>query len=70
MPMERILVPVPEAMHVLGGLGRSKFYKLVKAGDLTLIHVGRRSFVPAECLRAFVDRLSENANKGNQKNSP
>ena len=60
MPMERVLVPVLEAMYAIG-LGRSKFYQLIRAGDLTLVHVGRRSFVPADCLRAFVDRISENA---------
>ena len=60
MPMERMLVPVPEAIYAIG-LGRSKFYQLIRAGDLTLVHIGRRSFVPADCLRAFVDRISENA---------
>jgi len=68
MPMERMLVPVPEAIYAIG-LGRSKFYQLIRAGDLTLVHVGRRSFVPAESLHAFVERLSENAKQERQENS-
>jgi excisionase family DNA binding protein len=53
---ERLLVPVSEA-HWLVGLGRSKFYEYVAAGEIEIIKIGRRTLVPQESLRAFVERL-------------
>lgn len=53
---ERLLVPVSEA-HWLVGLGRSKFYEYVAAGEIEIVKVGRRTLVPQESLRAFVERL-------------
>jgi hypothetical protein len=57
----RLLVPYDEAMHKLGGLGRTKFYELVDNGQLTRVKIGRRGFITAESLGALVDRLSEAA---------
>ncbi len=53
---ERLLVPGGEA-YWLVGLGRSKFYEYVAAGEIEIVKVGRRTLVPQESLRAFVERL-------------
>src|ERR1700745_3019239 len=44
----RNLMPVKEARHQLGGIGPTTFYALVKEGELSLVKLGRRSFVEAE----------------------
>jgi predicted DNA-binding transcriptional regulator AlpA len=55
--MDRLLHPVPEAMHMVGDISRSKFYQLIRDGQLQLVKIGSRSFIPEESLRNFVDRL-------------
>lgn len=54
----RLLVSVPEALHALG-VGRSTFYKLIRAGSLQQVHIGRRSFVTRDSVMSFVDTLIE-----------
>jgi excisionase family DNA binding protein len=52
----RHLLPVTEALHQLGGISRTTFYALVKEGELSLVKIGRRSFVQAEVLDDFLRR--------------
>jgi excisionase family DNA binding protein len=52
----RHLMPVNEARHQLGGISPTTFYALVKEGELSLIKIGRRSFVQAEDLDDFIIR--------------
>jgi excisionase family DNA binding protein len=52
----RHLMPVKEARHQLGGISPTTFYALVKDGELSLIKIGRRSFVQAEELDDFLRR--------------
>jgi excisionase family DNA binding protein len=52
----RHLMPVNEARHQLGGISATTFYALVKEGELSLVKIGRRSFVQAEELDDFVRR--------------
>ncbi len=42
---QRLLYPVKEARELLGGIGNSLFYELVKAGQIKLTKIGKRSFV-------------------------
>jgi excisionase family DNA binding protein len=54
------LVSMQEAREKwLGGIGRTTVYELIKRGELTQVHVGRRSFLTAKSLAAYVDRLSD-----------
>jgi excisionase family DNA binding protein len=56
------LVSIQEAREEwLGGVGRTTLYELIKRGELTQVHVGRRGFITAESLAAYVDRLKEAA---------
>jgi len=53
---ERLLVPVFEAYWQLG-VGRSKFYEHVAAGDIETVKIGRRTLVPQDSLQRFVAKL-------------
>jgi excisionase family DNA binding protein len=57
----RHLMPVTEARHQLGGISPTTFYALVKEGELSLIKIGRRSFVQAEDLDDFLRRKRDDA---------
>jgi excisionase family DNA binding protein len=50
---EPLAVPIPEAARLIG-CGRSKLYQLVKAKEIPLLKLGRKSVVPLASLRAFV----------------
>jgi hypothetical protein len=58
----RLLVDHSEAMHRLGGIGRTKFYELINDQEIEQVKIGRRSFITAKSIGAYVDRLSEAAN--------
>ena len=45
-----------EAREQLGGISPTTFYALVKEGELSLVKIGRRSFVQAEELDDFLRR--------------
>ena len=55
---DRVLYPVNEAREKLGGISRTMFYDLVRNGFIGIIKVGRRTFVHADEIEAFVDRMS------------
>lgn len=52
--MKKFAYSVPEARAQLGNIGHDLFYKLVRAGDIRLTKIGRRSVVTEEDLRAFL----------------
>jgi excisionase family DNA binding protein len=52
----RHLLPVTEARHQLGGISPTTFYALVNEGELSLVKIGRRSFVHSEDLDDFFRR--------------
>ncbi|WP_111512245.1 helix-turn-helix domain-containing protein [Mycobacterium kyogaense] len=58
---DRLLFAVPEACASLGGISRTTLWELVSRGELTRVNVGRRTFVTAKSLAAYVDRLTEAA---------
>ena len=53
---ERLLVSINEAWSQLG-VSRSKLFELVAAGEVEVVKIGRRTLVPQESLRDYVDRL-------------
>ncbi|NML08354.1 helix-turn-helix domain-containing protein [Sphingomonas sp. G-3-2-10] len=52
---ERISVRIPEACRLIG-IGRSKVYELIAAGDIETIKVGVRRLVLVSSLTAFVEK--------------
>lgn len=58
----RLLVPIPECCQALGGIGATTLYDLIKRGELDKVNIGRRGFVTAKSLAAYVDRLAGGSN--------
>lgn len=56
MTHTRVLYPVPEALQLLS-LGRTKFYREVKAGRITLVRSGAKSLVPASAIDEYEQKL-------------
>jgi hypothetical protein len=54
-----LLMPYDKAMTMLGGIGRTTLYGLIGAGEIQRAKIGRRGFVTAKSVQAYVDRLSE-----------
>ncbi|HQA42139.1 MAG TPA: helix-turn-helix domain-containing protein [Verrucomicrobiota bacterium] len=61
----RKLVPItgsrPVVSDFLGGIGRTKIYKLIDSGQLARVNIGRRAFVTAESIENFIDRITGDA---------
>ncbi len=56
MPDEKLLFRPAEAQHMLG-IGRAKFWLLVKEGAFETRKIRSATVVPAESLRRFVESL-------------
>jgi excisionase family DNA binding protein len=54
----RRLYKVPEARQQLGSISQTTFYQLVKAGELSIVKIGRRTFVAASELDAYIQRAT------------
>ena len=54
----RKLYPIPEARELLGGIGHSTIYRLVNEGHITKVNIGRRGFITAESIEAYIETLS------------
>lgn len=61
--MECVFVTVEEAARALG-IGRSKAWELVKAGDLATVRIGRTRRVPVSAVHDYAARLLERAQRG------
>ena len=57
----QMLIPIPGTCSALGGVSRTTVYDLVNRRELVKVNIGRRGFITAESLAAYVDRLSEAA---------
>ena len=53
--LQPLSVRVKEACR-LTGIGRSKLYELIAAGEVEIIKVGTITLVPMDSLRRFLDR--------------
>jgi len=50
-----ITVRIPEACRITG-IGRSKLYELIKAGDIPTIKIGSMTLVPIKGLEGFLEK--------------
>lgn len=55
----RHLVPIEDAQHELGGIGRTTLYRLIKDGHLVRANIGRRAFITGESIAAYITRITE-----------
>ena len=53
--LEPILLTIPEAARLLS-IGRTMAYKLISAGELEVVHIGRAARVPVDAVREYVER--------------
>ncbi|WP_374593642.1 helix-turn-helix domain-containing protein [Sphingosinicella sp.] len=53
-----ITVRIPEACRITG-IGRSKLYELIKAGDIPTIKVGSMTLVPIKGLEGFLEGVEK-----------
>ena len=58
--MEKLLLTPREAADVLG-IGRSKLYELLQAGQIPSVRIGKCRRIPATALRQLVEKLSSDA---------
>lgn len=61
LDLDTELVRVEEAMRQLGGISRWTLYNLIRSGELASVTIGRRRFIPAAAIRAYVAQLTEDA---------
>lgn len=60
--MTNTLIPIDDARNGrLGGIGRTTVYRLINAGQLTRVNIGRRAFITAESIDAYIATLTEEA---------
>ncbi|SKG74527.1 Helix-turn-helix domain [Mycobacteroides abscessus subsp. bolletii] len=59
------LISIPEARQLLGGIGHTTIYEIVKRGEIVKVNIGRRGFITSESLEAYMDRLTHVADEGN-----
>jgi len=55
---ERLLLPYDEARAALGGISRTTLWQLVNQGQIVRVNVGRRGFITAKSIDAYIDRLT------------
>ena len=51
---EPLAVRIPEACRI-SGIGRSKLYELIGAGQIDIVKVGAITLIPMDSLRLFID---------------
>ena len=51
---DRELYSIEEARELLGGIARNTIYELMRNGDLASVQVGRRRFISAIAIAAFI----------------
>ena len=54
--MEKLLLTIPQAADQVG-LGKSKLYELIQAGEIPVVRIGRAVRVPSERLREWAIKL-------------
>lgn len=57
--MERALYSMDEACVRLGGIAKNTLYRLLRSQQLASVVIGRRRFISAEAIAAFVANASK-----------
>ena len=55
-PTEPLVYTIYEAASALR-ISRTKIYELLDSGEIESIHIGRGRKIPADALRAYINRL-------------
>lgn len=57
---DRELYSIEDARFLLGGIARKTLYDLLNDGELASVVIGRRRFIPAAAITAFIGRMTTN----------
>ncbi len=55
LPLERITVRIPVAIEMTG-IGRSKLYELIAAGDIEAVKIGASTLITVASLRRLIQK--------------
>ena len=58
METQRLLLTVRDARSCLGNISHSRFYELIRDGQIRIVKIGRRTYITAAELARFVDSLT------------
>ena len=53
--LQKLLVSIPEAGRILG-ISRSKFYDLLRSGNVPSVYIGRSRRIRIKDLESFIDK--------------
>ncbi len=56
-PVNEMLNDEENSRQKLGGIGHTKFYQLIRDGELRSVRIGRRRFVPQSEIDRFIAGL-------------
>lgn len=56
VPLSQRLLLRPEEVAGILGLGRSTIYELLRTGELSAVHIGRATRIPARDLHQWIDQ--------------
>jgi excisionase family DNA binding protein len=51
---DRELYSIEQARALLGGIARNTIYQLIRSGELASVPIGRRRFISAAAIEAFI----------------
>lgn len=54
IPASPLIVSIDDARRMLGGVARSTVYKLIAAGDLDVVKIGRRTRITVESIGRLI----------------
>ena len=56
VPLSQRLLLRPEEVAAILGLGRSTIYELLRSGELSAVHIGRATRIPARDLHRWIEQ--------------
>lgn len=57
---------ITDTRRVLGDIGRTTVYELIKHGEIVKVNIGSRGFVTAESLEAYLEKLQRSEADNNE----
>lgn len=64
VPLSQRLLLRPEEVAAILGLGRSTIYELLRSGELSAVHIGRATRIPARDLDRWIEQHSSGSANG------
>lgn len=62
--MEQLLLTISDAQRIMP-IGRTKMYELINTGEVQRVKIGRKPFLTAKSVHAYIERLTSQEASGN-----